>query len=202
MSQLAMQDGALLVCDGSLSSECCEPGEPPDFEIPCERFFGIPSPIINCKGFCDDILLHVDGLIMHRHGAGGIPIPLCEEPMSFTIPCFFQSSGSLQCRWFGVGPDNTMCPGFTHTRALFATVIKEREDDKQGGNQIGFIWHTLFRVESSGLPGQNHTILSYVIPGASGQPGCPPANGWEFCGPEGIFFIFVDDPGVLTITTA
>ncbi len=57
MTQLAMQDGALLMCDGALSTECCD--EPPG-ECPVDCDTCVPNPVVEATGvffriFTDDL---------------------------------------------------------------------------------------------------------------------------------------------------
>ena len=59
MSQLAMQGGALLMCDRSLSSECCEP-EPPG-DCPTE------GDLIGCPS---TLTLTIEGLVVRRNLPG------------------------------------------------------------------------------------------------------------------------------------
>ena len=70
MTTLAMQDGALLFCDRSLSSECCEPGGPqlcpPDcLTCPATILVTITNVVVRRSQFSVHKLNHVE-VILHR----------------------------------------------------------------------------------------------------------------------------------------
>ncbi len=119
MSQLAMQDGALLVCDGALSTECCEPGgDPipfcPDLPGPClVSYFAAINGIeidLTCPTFvCHSQHSDSGEIFFFSPQLGwvgvGMPVTPCDDPGD---PFF------CRCTWNSFGINCVLIGGFAH----------------------------------------------------------------------------------------
>lgn len=173
MTQLAMQDGALLVCDRSLSSECCEPGGG-NKECPqCPAAYTLTA------------LLWMEALPQDCTN-------LCPEPQEITATLLpIPSVANTACTWSNGKPGATACDGFTcqnplvfllagflggpptqaHITAQFGglTCLGNPSKTFTGGVQVGAVDFCPLDVEPPGLEHEAIVPVSFCEGGNVGS---------------------------------